>query len=419
MFTAGTGVRLWTIKPHNLGGVVEYDGHFGWGGELIVGYWQQATNPAPPVVNQKQFNVTPDGGLSFANWAVLSQFTDYQFHTPYMQYTQSLGATTLTGGLRVQIGTIPDKQYYQTAGLPNLPYDQIFSLNPLVDPNAVVPGRTYTEFLPNFGVRQQVTRELSLNASYSRKIAAPDWSSSGVFLGSEAAFLKQGLNLASIFNPLRPAIVDEIDFGPRYQSSNLTIVPNFFWFKTNHKEILVFDPIVGLNYYQSNATTTGYGAELEAAWKFNDQLTFTGSATAQSETYDNNIQTASGTIMAVQGKQVAYAPRYMLKGAVTYRIENLTVTPVMRYVSTRYGIADDTQAVSPYFVTDVTASYDLSDKVGVSSLGLKSLVASGGVLNLFNRHYIGEMGYEEIRLSGVSYYEAPPRTFFCNLTAKF
>ena len=346
---------------------------------------------------------------------MLAKTTDSEFYSPFMQYTQTYNSTTVTGGLRLLIEGAPAMQYYTTTGLPDVSYTDVFAYAPKPDPNATVAARYFYEWLPNLGVRQQLSNEWSLNASYSRKTGRPDWGpqASG-FTGAEAAFLKEGMNMQSVMNKIQPELVDEVDVGARYPAGKLTVVPTFFGFWTHKKEVLVYDPNVGQNYYQSNAATTGYGFELEAIWKATDYLTVNGTFTDAAEVYDSNISTGTNTTMYIGGKQVPYTPKIQAKGAITYHAYGFEFTPIIRYVSTRYGLADDSQAVSPYAVVDVNASYEFGTK-----LGLKPMRINAGIMNLTDRRYIGAISVNEDNLNSASYYVAPPRTIFAGITANF
>jgi iron complex outermembrane receptor protein len=412
---SGSTVTLWPMDNTNLGAIAEYKSHFGWAGDLLLGFWWQETKPEPPPLGKVAFTVTSTGALQWTGWSTLAKTDDHDFYSPYAQYTQTVGATTFTGGLRLHIEDTPWMQYYKTAGLPDVSYADIWSYDPTADTNAFAAGKTFDEWLPNIGVREQLNNDWSASVAYSRKVARPDWGpQASQFESYESAFLKEGMDLQSMMNMLQPETVDEVDASVRYQSGGLTIEPMIFGFKTQNKEVLVYDPNVGESYYQSNAATTGAGAELEASWVMNRQWTFVGSLTAQSERYDANIATGSGTTMDIKGKMVPYTPEYEAKLAATYTDDGFSITPVVRFVGTRYGLATDATPVSPYAVADVTASYEFGTK-----LGLTPITFNCGVMNLFNAEYIGAISVNEDNLSSTSYYAAPPRTLFAGLTAKF
>jgi len=413
--TAGANARLWPVSNYNLGGTIEYRKHLPWDADFSLGFWGQSAEPEPPPLHQKLYSVTPLGTLNFGSWSTLATSDTHNFVSPYTQYTQTLGATTVSGGLRLHIESTPHLQYFNRTGLPDVTYDDVWQFHPTPDSNAGAPELTYYEWLPNLGVRHRLSEEWSASASYSRKVGRPDWGpQASSFLGAEAAFLAKGITLATLMGRIRPETVDAVDIGLRYQLGDLTIAPTFFGFWTHKKEVLVFDPAVGQSYYQSNAATVGRGFELETSWKPTDWLTLTGSATIASETYVANIIAGTTSVMPIGGKQTPYTPRYQAKLAATYHRDGFEFTPVFRFNSTRYGLADNTQAVSPYALVDVTASYEFGTK-----LGLTPMTVSAGVTNLFDHRYISAISVTETNLNSTSYFVGAPRTIFAGVSASF
>lgn len=413
--TTPTSYTYWPIDNYTYGVVAEYKANFKWDGDVTLGFWTEAAKPEPPPLDQQAFTLSANNAPTFSKWSVLAQTDNHEFYSPYAQYTQVFGATTLSGGLRLHVEQVPWMQYYSTTGLPQTSYGNVFAYNPAADPNGAYSGQRFYEWLPNFGIRQELTKEWSLNAAYSTKIARPDWGpQASNFNSNESAFLAHGINLQWLEGVLQPELVNMIDIGARYQNGDISVVPSLFGFKTKNKEVLVYDPIVGQSYYESTAATTGYGAELEGSWKATRYLTFTGSLTAASETYDSNLTTHSGAITAIRGMQVPYTPKYMEKLAVSYHVGRFEITPVLRWVSKVYGLADDSQSASAYFVADLTASYEF----GSQFWGFP-VKANFGVKNLFNNQYIGAVSVNEDNLNSTSYYVAPPRTFYASLSEQF
>jgi len=413
---SGPSYTLWPVDNYTYGVVAEYKAHFKWNGDLTLGFWTETAKPEPPPLGQQAFNLSASDALTFSKWSLLTKTDNHEFYSPYAQYTQVFGATTLSGGLRLHIEGVPWMQTYTSLGtLPQTTYNNVFAFNPKADPNGVFGGQTFYEWLPNFGVHHDLTKEWSLNAAFSSKIARPDWGpQASNFNSNEAAFLAHGMNLQWLMGALKPERVDMIDIGARYHSGDISVVPTLFGFKTHDKEVLVYDPAVAQSYYQSNGATTGYGAELEGSWKALEYLTFTGSLTAASETYDSNLTTHSGAITAIKGNQVPFTPKYMEKLAISYHRDRFEITPVLRYISKVYGLADDSQSANAYFVADLTASYEFGSK-----LWGFPVKANFGVKNLFNRQYIGLVSVNEDNLNSTSYYVAPPRTVYAGLSAQF
>lgn len=412
---AGANVRLWPISNYNLGGTIEYRKHLPWDADFLLGFWAQSTEPEPPPLHQKLYTATLLGTLNFLRYSTLATSDTHKLFSPYTQYTHTFGPTTVSGGVRLHIESTPNLQYFKTAGLPDVTYSDVWSFHPSPDMNARAPELTYFEWLPNLGVRHRLSEEWSASASYSRKVGRPDWGpQASSFLDAEAAFLAKGINLSTLMGRIRPETVDAVDVGLRYETGDLTIAPTFFGFWTHKKEVLVFDPTVGQSYYQSNAATVGRGFELETSWKATDWLTLTGSATIAAETYVADVAAGASSIMRVGGKQTPYTPRYSAKLAATYYRDGFSITPVFRFNSTRYGLADNTQAVRPYALVDVTASYEFGTK-----LGLTPMTVSAGVTNLFDHRYISAISVTETNLNSTSYFVGAPRTIFAGMSASF
>lgn len=410
----GANVQQWNQKNDNYGAVLEYQGHYGSTTDVVAGYWLQSMEPPPPPTDQTKYSVAANGNLTFAGWATLAKIDRYVVNSPYIQVTETLGKTLLSGGVRYMDLGAPNMQYYKTAGLPNVPYDQVWGYNPVADTNAVVAAKHYREFLPNVGIRQELSPAWSASASYGRKFGRPDWGpQASNYISNEAAFLAKGITLQSLVDRVKPELSDQIDLSSRYQNAGLTIVPTIFFAKNRNRQVQVIDPALGgtLSYYQGTAKTTQYGVELEVAYEINNSWSIFGSGTLASETYDDDTPTLSGgASMATKGKQIPNAPRTMLKGGGIYRFGDISLAPIVRYVGQRYGDSAQTQPVGSYTVVDFNAGYNLSRDVRVEL----------SALNLFDRHYISQISANDFSLNGATaYYASAPRTVVMTVSAKF
>ncbi len=410
---SGSNVQIWPQQNDNIGGVLEFQGHYGMGTDVVAGYWYQSMQPPPPPTDQTKNTVAANGSLNFAGWTTLANIDPYIVNSPYFQVTQTLGHTLLSGGLRYMDLGAPKMQYYKTAGVPNVPIDQVWGYNPTPDANAAVVARNYYQFLPNIGIRQELSPEWSANASYGRKFGRPDWGpQASNYIGSEAAFIAKGVSLQSLVNQVKPELTDQIDLSARYNNGELNLVPTVFAAKNQNRQVMVVDPALGgLSYYEGTANTTQYGVELEVSYQINKSWSIFGSGTVASETYDKDTPTLSGGAdLATKGKQIPNAPKSMLKGGFTYFCGGLSITPIMRYIGQRYGDSAQTRPVSGYTVVDLNASYDFGHNIRLTL----------NALNLFDRVYISEISPNDTNLNGATaYYAGAPRTVAMTLSAKF
>lgn len=411
---SGNNIQIWRQQNDNYGGTLEYQGRYGTATDVLAGYWHQSMKAPPPPTDQRKYTVNADGSLKFATWSTLAKIDRFSFDSPYVQVTRALGTTVVSGGVRYMDLGAPNMQYYKNLGtLPDVPYDQIWASNPTADAKAVVAAKHYREVLPNIGVRQAIGSEWSASLSYGRKFGRPDWGpQASNFISNEAAFLAKGVTLQSLVDRVKPELSDQYDIGAQYKSGALTVAPTLFFAKNRNRQVLVVDPALnGLSYYQGTAKTTQRGVEVEAGYQIDNAWSLFGSATLASETYDADTPTlGGGAALATSGKQVANAPKRMLKGGFTYRVGNFSVSSTMRYVGQRYGDSVEAQPVGSYSLVDLSAGYDFSHDIRLEL----------SVQNLTDRRYVSEISSNDTNLAGAtSYYAGAPRTAAVTLSAKF
>jgi outer membrane receptor protein involved in Fe transport len=275
--------------------------------------------------------------------------------------------------------------------------------------------------MPNAGIQHQFSNSTKLALSYSRKYAridiGPQVSS---FTGSEPGFLGEGLNLYDMLHLLKPEGDDVIDLIPSYQVGHLSLTPDFYFIKAHNKEVFLIDPVTSLIYYRSNASTTGYGLDFSAKYDFFRVWSIYAAANTARESYDSNTPISKNkttgiiTYLLTGGKQIPNDPKETAKGVLTYREYGLDVNFITRYISSRYGLPDDSQRVSPYSTSALNATYNFSPRAHLNGLALNF---TGD--NLFNRKYIGVISINEDNLSSVSYYVGPTRTLAGSLIYSF
>ncbi len=160
----GNNVRRWDIVHEAKGFTAQYDLKISSALDLTAGYWWMDMESPPPPVYQKDYAPTASGDLVWSKWAVLSKHGEHQFRSPFLQLTGRAGGTTLSGGVRLHQQVQPSFSYYQTAGLPDVPYDAVWANNPAIDPWQQVAAKTFREWLPNLSLRHELRHELALTA---------------------------------------------------------------------------------------------------------------------------------------------------------------------------------------------------------------------------------------------------------------
>lgn len=412
-------LQIWRQQNDNLGGVLEYDGHFATGTDVVAGYWWQSLAPPPPPTDQRRFNISSTGELTFANWNTIAKIDNFVVNSPYVQLTQALGTVSVTGGVRYMNLGAPDMRYYNTTGVPDGTLDQALSYPGLQEySDAFVTARDYGEFLPNFGITNDFGGGWSANFAYGRNFGRPDWGpQASNYISNRTTFQSKGIDLQDLVDNVRPEIADQFSAQLRYNDHGLTIVPGVFYALHDHKQVKINDPAVNnLAYYVGTGSSTEYGAELQASYNFGDQLFAFASGTLSSETFDGDTQTLSGgAAIKTKGNQIPNTPRAMFKAGVTYSWYDFAFTPVVRVIGERYGDAQNKNKVSGYTVTDFTVAYNIRQKFGLEEATLKF-----GVVNLFDKEYISEISPNDTDLSSdAQYYVGAPRTFIGTVAVKF
>lgn len=416
---AGNQIQIWRQQNDNLGGALEYNGHFATGTDVVAGYWWQSLAPPPPPTDQRRFNITSSGELTFANWNTIANIDNFVINSPYAQVTQSLGTVTVTGGARYMNLGAPEMRYYMTAGVPDGTLDKALSYPGLKEyGDALVAARDYNEFLPNLGITKDFGGGWSTNFAYGRNFGRPDWGpQASNYISNRATFQSKGIDLQDLVDNVRPEIADQFSAQLRYSNYGLTVVPGVFYALHDHKQVKINDPAINnLAYYVGTGSSTEYGAELQASYNFGSQFFAFGSATVSSETFDGDTQTLSGGApISTKGKQIPNTPRAMFKAGVTYTWNDFAFTPVVRIISERYGDAQNLNKVPGYTVADFNVAYNIRQKFGLDEATLKF-----GVVNLFDKKYISEISPNDTDLSSdAQYYVGAPRTFIGTVAIKF
>lgn len=412
-------LQIWRQQNDNLGGVLEYDGHFATGTDVVAGYWWQSLAPPPPPTDQRRFSISNTGALTFANWNTIAKIDNFVVNSPYVQLTQEFGTVSVTGGVRYMSLGAPEMRYYRTAGVPNGTLDEALSYPGLSEySDAFVTARDYNEFLPNFGITNDFGGGWSANFSYGRNFGRPDWGpQASNYISNRTAFQNANIDLQDLVDNVRPEIADQFSAQLRYNNHGLTIVPGVFYALHDHKQVKINDlALNNLAYYVGTGSTTEYGAELQASYNFGDQLFAFASATVSSETFDGDTQTLSGgSPIKTKGNQLPNTPRAMFKAGVTYSWYDFAFTPVVRVIGDRYGDAQNKNKVSGYAVADFTVAYNIRQKLGLEEATLKF-----GVVNLFDKEYISQISPSDTDLSSdAQYYVGAPRTFIGTVAVKF
>ncbi len=110
------------------------------------------------------------------------------------------------------------------------------------------------------------------------------------------------------------------------------------------------------------------------------------------------------------------APAWLVKLAAQYHIGAWRLTPLVRYVGSRYGDVLNTEKVDAYLTIDLDATYRVGKVAGIGSVEI-GLAAQ----NLFDQGYIGsiDVGRDDTHPGTIDYYPGAPRSLALTLSASF
>ncbi|TCT21424.1 TonB-dependent receptor [Thiobaca trueperi] len=384
---------------------------------LTLGYWSQRISTMPPPLSQKVYALDKRGRLVFSKWGILADMGDRAYESPYLQLAGESGRWRYSLGLRYLSFRIPGITSYDGTGLPDVSHDAALALDPAVNARLSTQAVTLDEWLPTLTSRWILTPSLDARTTYGRTVGNP-WMGPlySVYMSNQKAFQKAGIPLQTLWDELQLETSDTVEIGLEWHQGPLSLSPTLFYSRLRDKQVTAYDPLVGVSYLQSGVEATAYGAELEASWGLTRDWILLGGLSWNLNQLDDDIRTASQSVLATSGNQVPDAPEWMVKLGAEYRAGNWSLTPLVRYVGARFGDALNEEEVDAYTTVDLTATY----RIG-SVAGIQSLEVGLSLLNLFDARYIGtiDVGQDDARPGSIDYYPGAPRTLALSVSANF
>lgn len=144
-------------------------------------------------------------------------------------------------------------------------------------------------------------------------------------------------------------------------------------------------------------------------------LSITNSLSYNKGTYDRDVNTPNGS-WNLKGKNIVNYPAWMYKTSVAYSWRGATVHFDANYYGKRYYSYLNDTSVGSYWVANTGMSYRFKKLAGV-----RDVVVSFNVYNLFNNKYISTMGENDNPVQGdyQSMQRGSPRQFFGTISAAF
>jgi iron complex outermembrane recepter protein len=386
------------------------------GFEVALGTWAAALDTVPPPEEQKFYDVLPSGELAFARWNILARTGTRVLVTPYLVASGKVGKLRIDAGLKLVVATMPSVTGYDATNVGDVSASQAMDQQPPVRPGLHADARTQTVALPHVGMRYAWSSGVSARAVYGRNYAYPfQGPLFSTYSSNAESFGNLGLTLNDIWRGLKLETSDNFDLGIDLEHRGVGVRPTVYYAFFHDKQVLAFDPDVGVPYYQNVASAKAAGAELEAWLSPCTWLTLAFAGSYNRTTFTHDLATKSSTPLATTGKQFADAPSWLAKASATVDWRRWQVSSFFRYVGTRYGDVMNTERIAGHEILDLMVGY----RIGRAGW-LRELAASLRVQNVLDARYIGIISNQQDISEALSttYYPGSPRSVMLVLDAR-
>ncbi len=374
------------------------------GNSILGGYWyerarHQQTAPYVQIDNsghaediflrnQEQFLRNADGSRAqFRDWYTISTGK-----SAFLQDTVSFFQDKLTfvgGGRYTTLG----RKFTNSANQGTTPTGLGQTGNGGAD---YAIQKEYSEFLPNLGIKYQLTTEQSLFANATKNFKAPPnfaYSNLAVSNASATAPLSFVNGVATNFRILEPQVGPETahnyDAGYRYAGERVTFSGSVFYINYRDRIASLIDPVTGQQGQAINlGDSTTKGLELESGYSITKTLSMYGSLSYTKSRIKSDIVYGSGPRReATAGKEFPDTPRWLSGFALQYADANWIAAVDAKYTGKRYSTLVNDDSIGGYTLFGATAGY----KFGSNSF-MKNPIVRLNVYNIFGRQYLSLNG---------------------------
>ncbi len=381
---AQSRVMNWRIDHDLYGGTAAYSHKLSDALKSKIGYWYHKQLPPGPPSDQVKYKVV-NGQLVWDGYGMLADNDYHTLQAPFIELSGEIDRFSYSAGVQYQtfeLGAL--KNYTQgshtTAANPD--YDSAIAAG-TIDPMASVDSKKMHTVLPSLYLGYKLSRDSDIYLDYSRTYGFdvnlfPTYNN----LPNRQKFKAAGIALSDLWDELDLELSDNIDLGLRTNINGININPALFVSFVKNKQVSIYDPAPDMSYPANIGKALGYGAELNINGPINESLEFITSLSYNRYSFRENYEGKNGTI-EIKGNQLPDAPRFMAKAALSYNIADFTITPSVRYTSSRWGDVGNTEKIPSFTLADLDMQY----KIG-QFLGSKDASFRVTANNLFDKKYI-------------------------------
>jgi iron complex outermembrane receptor protein len=416
-YASGTNVIQWNIDHEVFGAVLKYEKSFLKELTAKLGYWAHRQQPPGPPSEQKKFTVGANG-LTYAGWAVLADYGYHDFHSPFTELSGQMGDFIYSAGVRHLTFKLGELRSYTNgaSAATSQNYETAISTG-TEDPWAGVAAKYFREWLPSAYFGYNVSKEATLYVDYTRTYGL-DVNLIPTYVQQRQNFVSKGVSLQSLWHKLELETANNFDFGVKYKIGDICLNPNAFVSIVKNKQARIYDAFYNVTYPYNAADAMSYGAEIAVNGPLSKSFDFLVALSYNKYYFTEDLRTASNTTTPSDGNQVPDAPKYMAKAALSYKIEGLTLTPSVKYMSERYGDVLNREEIDATTIVDFDIAYEFKKVLGAKSVELR-LTAT----NLFNQEDISTINTADDALAATNtaatYQTGAPFGVYANINFKF
>lgn len=223
--------------------------------------------------------------------------------------------------------------------------------------------------------------------------------------------------------------LNDLEFGWKYSSKKIKVNTNaFFMDYTNQLVLTGALNDVGSPIFTNSGKSYRIGIEIDAQFEITDKFFFQPNVTlSQNKNKDFYFQ-RDGVLQNLGNTNIAFSPDIIAAGNITFLpVNKLQISLLSKYVGKQYmgNIDSEKSILNAYFINDLNFNYEWN-----INRGLKSIVFSGLVNNIFDINYISNgyfYTYDDdfsnppaiTTIEGAGYYPQAGINFLAGMTLKF
>ncbi|NTW54503.1 MAG: TonB-dependent receptor [Chlorobaculum sp.] len=409
-----SGVKRWDID-HDLKGILaEYATKIG-KADLDLGYlYHEQERPGPPT-SQKLYKVS-GGSLVFDSWYILSNPSSHVLHTAFAETRYKLDDWKVEGGLKYVNYTLPSILTYNTNGIGDVSYQDALAAATVNSTKSAPETKTFRRLFPDLTITRSIGNDASAHFSFGENYVThvdiyPYYIAQSM-LSSQAFY---GKSFQPLWDERRMEISQNFELGAKLHGRNWSISPTVYYDLHHNKQAVLFDSVLNAYYPMNNADARAYGVELEAEARPSESLKCYGSFSWNQFHFTQDVRSdAPGNPpIGIKGEQVPDAPEFLAKGMISWKTGNLTISPIVRYTSVRYGDVLHQQKI------DGATVFDLDLTWSKAMLGFRNVDCSLTFMNLFDKRYVSLISTSDYKTMNSTYYPGAPFTVVASVAVHY